>query len=162
MHPREFIDTFNNKLKFNFFLLTKLPMAWLAGLSIESFDESSASISLRYKWLIQNPFKSIYFACLAMAGEMSTGLLVMMHIYKSQPAISMLVIEMKSVFVKKAVGKIVFTCLDAHSIAEKVELAKTTHTSQEIPTVSIGRNEAGEEVCRVEIVWSVKVKSARG
>lgn len=135
-------------------------MAWLAGLSIESFDESSASISLRYKWLIQNPFKSIYFACLAMAGEMSTGLLVMMHIYKSKPSISMLVIEMKSVFVKKAVGKIVFTCIDALSIEEKINLAKSTGLSQEIPTTSIGRNEAGEEVCRVEILWSVKAKTA--
>ncbi|MBP7477248.1 MAG: DUF4442 domain-containing protein [Chitinophagales bacterium] len=159
IHQKEFIETFSNKLKFNFFLLTKLPMAWLAGLSIESFDESSASISLRYSWLIQNPFKSIYFACLAMAGEMSTGLLVMMHIYKSKPSISMLVIEMKSVFVKKAVGKIVFTCADALSIEEKINLAKSTGLSQEIPTTSIGRNEAGEEVCRVEILWSVKVKS---
>ena len=159
IHQKEFIKTFSNKLKFNFFLLTKLPMAWLAGLRIESFDESSASISLRYKWLIQNPFKSIYFACLAMAGEMSTGLLVMMHIYKSKPSISMLVIEMKSVFVKKAVGKIVFTCADALSIEEKINLAKSTGLSQEIPTTSIGRNEAGEEVCRVEILWSVKVKS---
>jgi hypothetical protein len=45
------------------------------------------------------------FACLAMAAEMSTGVLAMAHVYKRKPAISMLVVKMEAEYFKKATGK---------------------------------------------------------
>ena len=52
--------------------------------------------SVPYKWLTQNPFRSTYFASLAMAAEMSTGILALSNVYKRNPPFSMLVIKMEA------------------------------------------------------------------
>ncbi|MEJ7672361.1 MAG: hypothetical protein WKF59_06555 [Chitinophagaceae bacterium] len=41
---------------------------------------------------------------LAMAAEMSTGILAMMHIYKRSHSISMLITNMEASYIKKATG----------------------------------------------------------
>ena len=75
---------FRKKLKnpwlFRLFLLRSMPIALLAGLYVRKFDENAAVVSVPFKWLSQNPFKSVYFATQAMAAEMSTGLLAMQAI----------------------------------------------------------------------------------
>ncbi|MBP6288168.1 MAG: thioesterase, partial [Ferruginibacter sp.] len=77
--------------------------------------------SVPYKWLSQNPFRSTYFACLSMAAEMSTGVLALAHIYKRQPAVSMLVSKVEGTFLKKAIGRTRFTCEDGQIIKQTIE-----------------------------------------
>ena len=100
---------------FKLFALRSLPAAFFAGLRIESLDETKAVVSVKQKWFNKNPFRSIYFAILSMAAELSTGVLGMGNIYKSTPAISMLVTEQRGVFHKKATGKIIFVCEEGNS-----------------------------------------------
>ena len=57
----KFIGKITNSLYFNFFLLIKLPMAFIARLRVDSFTEQHSHVSLPFYWLTQNPFKSIYF-----------------------------------------------------------------------------------------------------
>jgi hypothetical protein len=59
-----------------------------------------------------NPFRSTYFACLAMAAEMSTGSLAMAQLYKLNPPVSMLVIKVESEYFKKTTGRTSFICED--------------------------------------------------
>ena len=107
---KTFKELILNPVKFRLFLLNKIPMAFLAGLRVIEFSEERAIVTVPYKFLTQNPFKSIYFACLAMAGELSTGVLAMLNTYKSNPPVSLLVIGMEAVFIKKATGRIRFEC----------------------------------------------------
>ena len=79
-------------------------------------NQEHAVVSVKQKWFNKNPFRSIYFAILSMAAEMSTGVLCMGNIYKRKPAVSMLVVEQRGVFHKKATGKILFTCTDGNKI----------------------------------------------
>src|SRR5436305_14145811 len=116
----EFIKGINNRFLFRRFLFTKLPAAFFAGLTIEVINETKVTIAVKQKWFNKNPFHSIYFAILTMAGEMSTGVLCLGNIYKRKPAISMLVIEQRGVFHKKATGKILFTCEDGNKISAAV------------------------------------------
>jgi hypothetical protein len=97
-------------IKFRLYMLAKLPMGFLAGLKLTQLEPGRAAVQVKYKWLTQNPFGSMYFAVLSMAAEFSTGILCLANIYKSDPAISMLVVKMESHFYKKAVGVITFTC----------------------------------------------------
>jgi hypothetical protein len=101
----------------------------------------------------------MYFACQAMAAEMSTGLLVMNEVYYSKPAVSMLIVKNEAVFHKKAVGKITFTCNDGNHISEII--AKTKKTGEPITADlrSIGTDEAGDKVAEFIFTWSLKVKS---
>src|SRR3982750_1079355 len=98
----EFIRSMKHPVKFRMFLFLKLPSAFLAGVRIKDINEHACSVTVPYKWLSQNPFRSTYFACLAMAAEMSTGALAMAHLYKRKPAVSMLVVKMEAEYFKKA------------------------------------------------------------
>src|SRR5437773_1785553 len=61
------------------FLWWKLPLAAIAGLRVRRLDAGACEVTVPFKWLTQNPFKSLYFAAHAMAAEMSTGALVLLH-----------------------------------------------------------------------------------
>ena len=104
-------------------MLTKLPSAWFAGLRIEALSEQEAEVSVRQKWFNKNPFRSIYVAILSMPAEVSTGILCMGALYKSNPSVSMLAIGMEGSFTKKATGKILFKCSDGLAINAAVEKA---------------------------------------
>ena len=148
-----------NNFLFRLYLLKVLPMAFLAGIRVKEFSIEKAVLTIKFSWLTQNPFRSIYFACLVMAAEISTGLLVMNGIYKSSPPISMLVIKNQSFFLKKAVGKISFTCADGKQISEAIQKAKQTEEGIVIDVKSIGIDEAGETVAEFIFTWSLKVKN---
>ena len=153
---KEFKQRINNRFFFKQFLLAKLPAAFFAGLKIELFNEEQAIVSVKQKWFNTNPFRSIYFAVLSMAGEMGTGILSMGHTYKCKPSLSMLVTEQRSVYHKKATGKILFHCNDGNKIANAVEEAINTGNSVSITCYSKGINSSNEIVAECWITWSFK------
>jgi hypothetical protein len=148
-------------IKFWLYMLVKLPMGFLAGLKLTELDPDKAVVQVKYKWLTQNPFGSMYFAVLSMAAEFSTGILCLANIYKSDPAISMLVIKMESHFYKKAVGVITFTCNDGGTIINIIKTAKETGEGVTLVSKSTGVNQDGEVVAEFFITWSLKAKSSK-
>jgi hypothetical protein len=146
-------------LKFRLFLLTSLPSAYFSGVRIRETDARHCVATVRYKWFTRNPFRSIYFACLGMAAEMSTGALAMQQVYKKTPPVSMLVVKAESAYFKKATGLIRFTCNDGEAIAETIARARATGEGQTMRAQSIGKNEAGDVVAEFFITWSFKVKN---
>lgn len=93
-----------------------------------------------------------------MAAELSTGALLILHIKKSNRNISMLVTSNRSVFTKKAKGKISFICSDGDNIAEAIQRAIATGEGQTFWMKSIGTDEKGEKVSEMEFEWSIKAK----
>ncbi|MBA9079491.1 DUF4442 domain-containing protein [Rufibacter quisquiliarum] len=156
-----FKKVITNPVKLKLFLFKNLPMAYLAGVRIKSLTEQEAQTTIEYGYLTKNPFKSIYFACLGMAAELSSGVLSMMYLYKANPSVSMLVVDLQATFTKKAVGVITFTCADGEAIAQAVRQTQETGLGASLQTVSIGRDEAGDEVARFVISWSYKVRSKK-
>jgi hypothetical protein len=148
-----------NPIKYKLFMLGKLPMGFISGLKVVELEESKASVSVKFKWVNQNPFRSMYFAVLSMAAELSTGILGFGQLYQRKPSISMLIVKLEGEFNKKAIGKIVFTCNDGAAIANAVEQAILTGEGINVACTSIGSNEQGEEVARFVFVWSFKAKS---
>lgn len=140
-------------------MFSKLPSAFFSGVKVKYIDEHKAEVTVPYKWFSTNPFRSTYFACLAMAGEMSTGLLSMLHIYKMQPAVSMLVVALEAKYYKKATGITAFTCVDGDSIKATVLEAIASGEGKSIRALSTGENDKGELVAEFFITWSFKVKS---
>ncbi len=139
-------------------MLQKLPAAFVAGLRVRDFDAEKLVVTVSHKWLNQNPFKSMYFAVQSMAAEMSTGMLAFAQVYKRNPAVSMLVVDMEGKFYKKVVDKIAFTCTDGKAVEEVVELALATGEGQTIKCYTVGKNLAGEIVSEFWFTWSFKSK----
>ena len=142
------------------FLLRQLPLAWLAGCRLQALEPDRAAVSLRHRWLNQNPFRSLYFGAQAMAAELSTGLLVMQHTWQRQPGVSMLVTGMQAEFTRKATGLVTFVCLDGALLRAAVEATMGTGEGQRVEATSTGTDESGAVVARFTFRWAVKQRAA--
>jgi hypothetical protein len=158
VNTRAFIGLMKHPLKFRAFLLMKLPSAFFAGVRVRDIDEKQCVVTVPYKWFSQNPFRSTYFACLSMAAEMSTGALAMAHLYKRNPAVSMLVVKVDSEYFKKANGRTTFICMDGDAMLNAIEESIATGEGRTIKARSIGKNADGEIVAEFYITWSFKAK----
>jgi hypothetical protein len=145
----------------NRFLMFKLPSAYLCGVKLKELDKTKAIVTVKHRWINQNPFNSMYFAVQSMAAELTTGAIVIKKIRESRKNISMLVTNHNGTFSKKAVGLITFTCNDGSLIDEALERTIATGEGQTITMKSRGINEKGEEVSVYEFEWSVKLKSKK-
>lgn len=145
--------------KMNQFLMFKLPSAYLCGVRLKTLDNNKAVVQVKYKWLNQNPFNSMYFAVQSMAAELTTGAIVIKKIKESEKNISMLVTNHSGSFTKKAVGIITFHCNDGQLIDKALKKTIETGEGQTIKMKSVGINEAGEQVSVYEFEWSIKLKS---
>ncbi|MFP5436194.1 MAG: DUF4442 domain-containing protein [Bacteroidia bacterium] len=144
--------------KLNTFLLFKLPSAYLSGVRVKQINKEQCVVTVKHRWINQNPFNSMYFAVQAMAAELTTGALVMLHIKESGRKISMLVANNKCTFTKKAKGRITFTCTDGNLIKDGIANAIVTGEGQTFWMKSTGVDEAGDVVSQMEFEWSIKVK----
>ena len=142
----------------NKFLLFKLPSAFFSGVRAKEIDANKCVVTVKHRWINQNPFKSMYFAVQAMAAELTTGALVMYHIKESGKNISMLVANNKGNFTKKATGRITFTCNDGNLIHDAIQKTIQTGDGQTFWMKSIGINEKGEQVSEMDFEWSVRIK----
>ena len=145
--------------KINTFNIFKLPSAYLCGVRAKYIDNEKCIVTVKHKWINQNPFKSMYWVVQGMAAELSTGALMLAKIEESGQRISMLVANNKSTFTKKATGKISFTCNDGKLADEVIKKAIETGEGQTFWMDSVGVNEEGIEVSTFSFEWSVKVKS---
>jgi hypothetical protein len=145
--------------KLNTFLFFKLPSAYISGVRVTHIDSSKCEVSVKHRWINQNPFKSMYFAVQAMAAELTTGALVMYHIKESGKNISMLVANNKGNFTKKATGRIAFTCKDGNKIKEAIDATIATGEGQTFWMKSLAMNEKGEQVSEMDFEWSIRIKN---
>jgi hypothetical protein len=157
-HAADFIKLAKHPFKFRVFLFSKLPAAFFSGVRVRDMDETKCVVSVPFKWLTQNPFRSTYFASLGMAAEMSTGALALANIYKRNPPVSMLVVKVESEYFKKATGKTYFTCNDGLLFYNAVKESVATGEGRTIRAKSIGVNDKSEVVAEFYITWSFKAK----
>ena len=157
MSGNKFIQQLRHPVKFRLYLLWKLPAAFFSGVRIREIDEQHCAVTVPFKWLTQNPFRSTYFASLAMAAEMSTGSLAMVHVYGKR--VSMLVVKFEAAYFKKATGRTRFVCNDGAALKAIVERAIATNEPQTFATTSIGTNTQGEKIAECTITWSFKAKT---
>jgi hypothetical protein len=145
--------------KLNAYTIFKLPSAYLCGVRTRFIDNDKSIVTVRHRWINQNPFKSMFWAVQGMAAEFSTGALIIGKIQESGKRISMLVTSNNASFTKKAVGKITFTCKDGHLIDEALKKTIATGEGQTFWMQSVGLNEDGIVVSTFNFEWSIKVKS---
>ncbi|MFK7929043.1 MAG: PaaI family thioesterase [Myxococcota bacterium] len=143
------------------FMASKLPLALMAGLKVTHLDASSCKTTVRYGWRTTNPFKSTYFAALAMAAEMSTGALGLSLVQAAPEPVSILITGMTAEFVKKATDLTTFTCGDGAALQDAVVETLQSGEGTTCVATSTGTNQAGEVVARFTFTWSFKKKGSK-
>ncbi len=154
----EFLALARSPLKMGFFMFTKLPSAWFAGVRVKRIEAGFAEVTVPFKWFSQNPFRSTYFACLSMAAEMSSGLPALLYLHKSNPPVSTLVLKVHGNFHKKATGVTTFRCEDGPMIKEAIDKAISTGEGVIVNVISRGYNDKQELVADFSIQWTFKAK----
>ena len=139
----------------NKWMLFKLPAAWLTGVRILSISDAKCEVKVRFKWINQNPYRSMFWAVQGMAAELTTGMLLTKSIQESNTNISMLLVGNKSNFYKKAVGKIKFICDEGEAAKELINLTKKNITHKAWLKAK-GIDENGDIVSEFDFEWSCK------
>ena len=141
------------------FLLTKLPLGFMAGLRVAHVDTESCRTTVPYGWRTQNPFRSTYFAAQSMAAELSTGAPAMLAVEMAPASVAMLITGLEASFGKKATDTTTFTCDEVPKLFDAVR--ETLHTGEPaLATLeTVGRMPDGTEVSRFKFQWSFKKRS---
>lgn len=156
----KYLRMVKNPFYFRMFLLGKLPMAFLAGVKVKHLDAQQCSVTVPFRWLNQNPFRSTYFAVLSMTAEISTGIPALLAVAPKHPSVSMLVTHSEADFMKKATGLTTFTCHQGKEITRAVEQAILTGEGQTFEALTTGVSETGETEAKFLLRWSFKMRSA--
>ncbi|CAI8212009.1 MAG: Uncharacterised protein [Flavobacteriaceae bacterium] len=143
---------------FNRFLFLKLPSAFLCGVRLRSLNKERAVVTVTLNFLNKNPFKSMFWAVQGMAAELATGAIILSEVRSSTVPISMLVTRNEAEFLKKAKGKITFTCTDVALLKNQFAKHLQSETGTRFWMQSEGVDEQGEVVSRFRFEWSVKAK----
>lgn len=141
---------------FRLYLWARLPLAACAGLSLRRLDEAACTVTLPGGWRTQNPFRSMYFAAQAMAAEMSTGAPAMMLAEGASASVSMLVREVRGVFLRRIQGEAAFTFEGLAAMRAAVDRAVASGESESFVARSVGRAGDGTAASEFEITWSFK------
>lgn len=144
---------------FKLYLLFRLPMGFISGMRIKALDEKKCVVSVPYKWLNKNPFKSTFWAVLGMGAEMNTAALILQYTLNHKPTISTLPLKCNAEFVKKATGITKFICNDGPMIKEKVNEAIKSKKAVIIEAFSVGIDKESQTICKFKFTWSIKIKS---
>lgn len=145
--------------KLNTFLMFKLPAAYFCGVRTKYLDDLKCVVTVKHRWINQNPFNSMFWAVQGMAAELTTGALVMSKIKQSGLNISMLVANNNASFTKKATGRITFVCHDGDKLNTAIKTAIETGEGQTIWMKAVGENSEGIQVSSFNFEWTLKVKS---
>ena len=141
---------------FNFF---KLPSVWWCGIRVTKIDNISCRVKVIHRWINQNPFKSMFWAVQGMAAELTTGVLIMEAIQNSKRKVSMLVLNNRANFSKKARGKVLFECDEKQKLLKAMNQLIKTQQPQAIWLTSKGIDQNGDIVSTFEFEWSLLLKN---
>ena len=148
-----------NKFQLHLFLFLKIPISWIAGVRLKEMNDEICITKVKFGWLNQNPFNSMFWAVQGMAAEFSTGFLCAEKIRKSGKKISMLVVHNQAEFTKKAVGRVTFSCHQGKELDEILKKAIETGEGQTLTLFSEGKDQKGDLVSKFAFTWSFKVKN---
>ena len=136
----------------------KLPAAYITGVRTKYIDDDKCIVSVKHRWINQNPFKSMFWAVQGMAAELTTGVLLIKKIQESKQNIAMLLVANDAQYFKKATGRITFECTQGEIVGEVIKKAIDSKEGQTMRLTSIGTNEEGVKVSELNFTWSVKLR----
>ena len=147
-----------SKFQISLFTLLKLPSVWLCGIRVTSLEQSFCVAKVKHRWINQNPFNSMFWAVQGMAAELTTGMLLIQEIQISKRKVSMLVLNNKANFSKKALGRITFSCNSADLITNAIKKLLETDKPQTLWLTSKGMDENNDLVSTFEFEWTLLIK----
>lgn len=154
---RDLLRNARSPWRMKLYYLAKLPSLVWWGVRVEELCHERCRTTIPFRWRTQNPFRSIYFAALSGAAELSTGMLASLAI-AGRGRVSMLITHLEAEYVKKATGKVTFTCEQGAEIMAAANEAIASGESRSIRAQTVGAMADGTVVARFAFTWSFRAK----
>jgi hypothetical protein len=145
--------------RLNLYTFFKLPSVWWCGVRVTQIKPDYCEVRVTHRWINQNPFRSMFWAVQGMAAELTTGILIMQAIKQHKKNISMLVLNNRANFSKKAKGKLVFSCTAEEKINTAFKKLIDSNTPQTLWLTSKGVDENQDIVSTFEFEWTLSLKN---
>lgn len=155
----KFRDKILSPFKQKLFYLKSLPMGLISGIKLVSLDENEAVAEVPFRWRNKNPFRSMYFAVLSMAAELSTAAPVMLALEGRDVDVALIIVDLKVEFIKKAQSRTTFTCTEYENICNVITQLKQAGDTAAVTIKTTGRDVDGNEVATFYFTWSFKRRS---
>ena len=155
----KFRDKILSPFKQKLFYLKSLPMGLISGIKLVSLDENKAVAEVPFRWRNKNPFRSMYFAVLSMAAELSTAAPVMLVLEGHDVDVALIIVDLKVEFIKKAQSRTTFTCTEYENICNVITQLKQAGDTAAVTIKTTGRDVDGNEVATFYFTWSFKRRS---
>jgi hypothetical protein len=150
-------ERFLSYAPFRAFTWLKLPLAAFAGLRVRALDGGASEVTVPFGWRTTNPFGSLYFAAHAMAAEMATGSLVLLHSTSmAEGRLSTLITAMTAKYLKAAKATVTYRCEGGEAVAAAVRRALETGEPVVIELAARGILPSGEVAAEFTFLWSMK------
>jgi len=157
---QKFARKVTNPFFMRLYMLSSLPMGLLAGLRVREVTDTQTVVSVPFKYLNKNPFRSIYFAVQSMAAEMSTATACLLAVQGHKPSVAFIIVDLKAHFTKKATGRVYFTCEDNRQAFEAVEKCIETGEPEQATFKTLGKMKDGTVVSEFQFTWSFKQRKS--
>ena len=148
-------------IKFRLFSLVSMPAARFAGLRLDRLDNETCVTSIPGGWRSQNPFKTMYWAVQGMGAELATGAPPFAMSRSMSERLRMFVVGTEATFVKRAKGRITFTCDEVSASREAIEQSLESGESVDCDLRSVGRDSSGDVVSEWVFKWNFLVMEKR-
>ena len=100
----------------------------------------------------------MYFAVQSMAAELSTAIPCQVAITGLTPSVAFIIVRNDAVYLKKATGKVFFTCEGIDEVQKTVDRCKDGNP-HEVTLRTIGKMKDGTVVSEFTFTWSFKTRS---
>lgn len=147
--------------RFRAFTVLSMPSAAFVGLRLVRADDEVCVTSIPGGWRSQNPFKTMYWAAQGMAAELATGVHPFAYSRAIEGGLRMFVVGTEATFVKRANGKIVFTCEDIPAVRAAIEETLATGEGVDLDMRAIGRDQSGDVVSEWVFKWNFRARQKR-
>jgi len=145
-------------MRFRAFTWASMPSAAFVGLRVEQADMTKCVTSIPGGWRSQNPFKTMYWAAQGMAAELATGVHPFAISRSCEGGLRMFVVGTEAKFVKRAKGKIRFTCEDVSKARSAIEEALSTGEGVDLEMNVVGQDSTGDVVSNWVFKWNFRAK----
>jgi hypothetical protein len=140
--------------KLRLWMFHHLPMGLASGMYIKTLNESGCTVVLKDRPWIRNPFGSVFWAVMGMAGELSTGALV--YSWCSGYNIKFILVHMEGTYLKKLSGKSSYFCSSGQDVLRSLELLENPGDISSVVMPVIAHDQAGQKVAEFQFTWSLK------
>ena len=141
----------------NKFLFFKLPSAFWCGVRVKSIEANRCVVTVKHRWMNQNPFNSMYFGALAIGADIAAGIHTFYYAEKSNQKISFSFKDMKADFLKRAESDITFVSHGGNIIQSMLTDSKISGVRQNNHVMVLAYDDNQEIVAEFLMGVSLKV-----